>query len=98
MLYHKSSIYLDNNIQITTLDVGQGDSILIKYPYNESNILIDTGGNQNSLYQISTNKIIPLYDKVKPIITMEEQEQKRKIPRLRRGKTLLSRIGKTQKS
>ena len=30
--------------QITFLDVGQGDSILIKLPYNEGTYLIDTGG------------------------------------------------------
>ena len=31
--------YLDYNTQIITLDVGQGDSTLIKYSYNKANIL-----------------------------------------------------------
>ncbi len=29
---------------LTMLDVGQGDSILIQFPHNQGNILIDTGG------------------------------------------------------
>ena len=28
---------------LTLIDVGQGDSILIRLPYNQGNILIDTG-------------------------------------------------------
>ena len=57
---HKFNNYIDNEIKITTLDVGQGDSILIKYPYNKANILIDTGGNAtNNDYSISINKTIP---------------------------------------
>jgi competence protein ComEC len=30
--------------EVTFIDVGQGDSILIRLPHNEGNILIDTGG------------------------------------------------------
>ena len=45
MLIHKLLIYFDNSFELTTLDVGQGDSILLKYPNNTGNILIDTGGN-----------------------------------------------------
>ena len=41
------------------LDVGQGDSIFIKYPHNKSNILIDTGGLLNSNYSVIYNKTIP---------------------------------------
>ena len=37
------------------IDIGQGDSILIKYPYNQGNILIDTGKNDYTM----TNGIIP---------------------------------------
>ena len=44
MLLHKFMIYLNPSIDITFLDVGQGDSTFIKMPYNKGNILIDTGG------------------------------------------------------
>ena len=59
MIYQKSSIYLNNNTEVTIIDVVQGDSILIKYPYNKANIIIDTGGITNSNYEIVTNKTIP---------------------------------------
>ncbi|MBT2685572.1 DNA internalization-related competence protein ComEC/Rec2 [Bacillus sp. ISL-37] len=36
--------YLNPHGQITFLDVGQGDSIFIRMPYNQGNYLIDTGG------------------------------------------------------
>ena len=39
------------------IDVGQGDSILIEFPHNKENIMIDTGGNYN--YDLSKNVIIP---------------------------------------
>ena len=35
------------------IDVGQGDSILIEFPFNRGNILIDTGGNDS--YSIIKN-------------------------------------------
>jgi len=57
LFYHKSKIYFDSSLKITTLDVGQGDAILLKYPYYKGNILIDTGGNYN--YEIAKNSIIP---------------------------------------
>jgi len=59
MFIHKFNNYIDNTIQITMLDVGQGDSLLIKYPHNKGNILIDTGGITNSDYSITINKTIP---------------------------------------
>ena len=59
LFIHKFSIYIDNKIEITTLDVGQGDSLLIKFPHNKSNVLIDTGGLTNSDYSIVINKTIP---------------------------------------
>lgn len=52
---HYFSPYMNNNFEIMMFDVGQGDSILIKYPYNQGNILIDTGPNE----YIITNGIIP---------------------------------------
>ena len=47
-------------MNITFLDVGQGDSILISYPHNQLNILIDTGGSYYSQnYSIVQSKTIP---------------------------------------
>lgn len=37
--------YASSKGEVTFIDVGQGDSILIKLPYNQGNYLIDTGGN-----------------------------------------------------
>ena len=47
LLVHNNINYFDSNFKVTFIDVGQGDSILIKMPNNKSNILIDTGGVQN---------------------------------------------------
>ena len=44
VILHKSYIYIDNSINVTMLDVGQGDSIFIKLQNNKGNILVDTGG------------------------------------------------------
>ena len=43
--------------EITMIDVGQGDCTLIRLPFNQGNILIDTGGNAN--YDLATKVIIP---------------------------------------
>ncbi len=43
---------------ITYLDVGQGDSSIIVFPYGKT-IVIDTGGLYNNNYSIAENKIIP---------------------------------------
>ena len=56
---HKYYNYIDYNNKLTILDVGQGDSILIKYPHNKANILIDTAGQTNSNYSVVINKTIP---------------------------------------
>ena len=42
------------------LDVGQGDSFLIELKHNK-NILIDTGGNVFSNYNMAKNKLIPYF-------------------------------------
>lgn len=57
----------NNNMEITFIDVGQGDSIFMKFPNNKFNVLIDTGGsikyekenwkNRNSNYSISKSII-----------------------------------------
>jgi len=58
MLYQRNQVYFSSDIEFTTLDVGQGDSFFIKFPYNKSNILIDSGGVMNSDYSIVKNKTI----------------------------------------
>lgn len=44
---------------VTMIDVGQGDCTLIRLPFNQGNILIDTGGNRN--YDIATTTLIPYF-------------------------------------
>ncbi|WP_243463042.1 DNA internalization-related competence protein ComEC/Rec2 [Mesobacillus boroniphilus] len=61
--------YLNPNGQITFLDVGQGDSIFIRMPYNQGNYLIDTGGvmrfekekwqQRGSLYDPGKKIVVP---------------------------------------
>ncbi len=49
--------YMRPTGEVTMIDVGQGDCIFIRYPYNQGNVLIDTGG---SIYRdIATRTIIP---------------------------------------
>ena len=49
--------YLSSTSYVYFLDVGQGDSSLIISPYKKDIILIDTGGNPNSNYNISKDTI-----------------------------------------
>ena len=64
IIYHKYNVYFNHNIQVTFLDIKQGDSIFIKYPYNKANILIDTGGIINSNYEITSNITIPYFKSI----------------------------------
>jgi len=59
ILSHKVYNYINPKIEIVALDIGQGDSMLIRYPYNKGNVLIDTGGLVNSDYSLALNKTIP---------------------------------------
>ena len=61
IILFKNINYFNNNMSILVFDVGQGDSILISYPNNRGNILIDTSGDTMN-YDSSDNvskKIIP---------------------------------------
>ena len=51
--------YLDNSFILTIFDVGQGDSMLITFPFNDTNILLDTGGNYHS--NLSKKVLIPSF-------------------------------------
>lgn len=67
-LIHYNILYLDNSYHINILDVGQGDSSLIKLPHNKGNIMIDTGGIRNS--NLCKNTILP-YLKSKGIRSLD---------------------------
>ena len=47
VLLWKYKVYMNPNMIVTYIDVGQGDSTLIQLPYNRGVILIDTGGVKN---------------------------------------------------
>jgi len=64
IFFHKINNYIYPNIEVISLDVGQGDSTLIRNPYNKENILIDTGGIANSEYSIAENKLIPYFKSI----------------------------------
>ena len=63
LLFHHSLSYLNPYTTLTMIDVGQGDSILIKLKHNKGNILIDTGGQLNydgqKPYDLASNITIP---------------------------------------
>ena len=56
---HTNIKYFNQNSYLTIIDVGQGDSILLEL--KNKNILIDTGGNSFSDYNMATNKLIPYF-------------------------------------
>lgn len=58
IMIHTNIKYIKQSTQITLLDIGQGDSILLELPKNK-NILIDTGGIAGSKSSIITSKTIP---------------------------------------
>jgi len=69
LIFHYNINYFNNSLQITYIDVGQGDSSLIMLPNNKGNILIDTGGKEiyyeevwnkrNKTYSIGKDTICP---------------------------------------
>lgn len=59
---HYNITIFNKGLEITYIDVGQGDSIFIKFPNDKSNILIDTGGkvtygNLKNNYSVGKNII-----------------------------------------
>lgn len=72
LIIHYNIIYFNNAGYIYVFDVGQGDSILIMFPHNKGNILIDTGGKTSyckselgcSSYDLGEELIIPSLKKL----------------------------------
>ena len=65
---HTNINYIKNDLFITFLDVGQGDSLLIHFPRNSGDILIDTGG----LYKHSISEDIINYMKSSGIKSLKQ--------------------------
>lgn len=65
VLLNKVSPYLDQNFYVELLDVGQGDSILIRSKKNREVVLIDTGGlvsfGSPSSYHVVTSTLTYLH-------------------------------------
>ena len=59
LIIHNNIKYFNKNSYLTMIDVGQGDSILLEI--KSKNILIDTGGNMFSDYNMAKNKLIPYF-------------------------------------
>ena len=61
IIFFKNISYFDSDLRVLVFDVGQGDSILVSFPNNGGNVLIDTSGdtmNYDSSNNVG-NKIIP---------------------------------------
>ncbi|MBR3229523.1 MAG: DNA internalization-related competence protein ComEC/Rec2 [Bacilli bacterium] len=69
IIIHYNINYFNKYSKINIIDVGQGDSILIKLKKNKGNILIDTGGTTND-YSIEQNILKP-YLKSEGIKTLD---------------------------
>ena len=58
LIIHNNINNFSKDINITMMDIGQGDSIILELPHNK-NILIDTGGTYN--YNLTNNILIPYF-------------------------------------
>ena len=61
IILFKNISYFDSDLRVLVFDVGQGDSILVSFPNNGGNVLIDTSGdtmNYDSSNNVG-NKIMP---------------------------------------
>lgn len=61
IIFNLLFIVFDNSVEIDFIDVGQGDSILLKT--NRAAYLIDTGGNKFSDFDIGENIVLPYLKK-----------------------------------
>lgn len=59
ILIHTNIKYFNHKNYLTMIDVGQGDSIL--FEIGSKNVLIDTGGNNFSDYNMAKGKLIPYF-------------------------------------
>lgn len=59
ILIHTNIKYFNHKNYLTMIDVGQGDSIL--FEIGSKNVLIDTGGNNLSDYNMAKGKLIPYF-------------------------------------
>ncbi len=58
LIYGKYPLYAT----VTMIDVGQGDCCLIRLPFFQGSVLIDTGGDRN--YDIATTTLIPYFHSI----------------------------------
>ena len=61
LLFYHNINYLNNENSLTMIDVGQGDSFLIKLKHSKGGILIDTGGiaEYKKTYDLATDTLVP---------------------------------------
>ncbi|MDZ5470918.1 DNA internalization-related competence protein ComEC/Rec2 (plasmid) [Bacillus sp. 31A1R] len=81
LLIHFFTVHIDSKGEVTFIDVGQGDSILLKLPHSQGTYLIDTGGTiqfqseqwkkRKNPYEVGKNVLVP-YLKSKGITKIDK--------------------------